>query len=82
MSALEVSQLDGRAYQNMDALGSSWLHYGVHAVSHNIVGSGVHIVFPKDEFLSLICMGLFHSFSYPPDSQNITGLLLSPFQTL
>jgi hypothetical protein len=34
----------------MDALGSSWLHYGVHAVSDNIVGSGVRIVFPEYEF--------------------------------
>ena len=32
ISSLEVSQLDGRAYQNMDTLGSSWLHYGVHAI--------------------------------------------------
>ena len=49
-SYLEVSQLGGRAYQNMDALGSSWLHYGVHVVFDNIVGSGVRIVFPKYEF--------------------------------
>jgi hypothetical protein len=34
----------------MDALGSSWLHYGVHAVSNNIVGSGVRVVFPEYEF--------------------------------
>ena len=33
----------------MDALGSSWLHYGVHAVSYNIVGSGVRIVFLEYE---------------------------------
>jgi hypothetical protein len=50
ISSLEVSQLGGRAYQNMDALGGSWLHYGVHAISDNIVGSGVHIVFPEYEF--------------------------------
>jgi hypothetical protein len=49
MSSLEVSQLGGRAYQNMDALGSSWLHYGVHAVSNNIVGSGVRVVFLEYE---------------------------------
>jgi hypothetical protein len=34
----------------MDALGSSWLHYGIHVVSDNIVGSGVCIVFPEYEF--------------------------------
>jgi hypothetical protein len=34
----------------MDALGGSWLHYGVHAISDNIVGSGVRIVFPECEF--------------------------------
>jgi hypothetical protein len=34
----------------MDALGSSWLHYGVHSVSNNIVGSGVRIVFLEYEF--------------------------------
>ena len=34
----------------MDALGRSWLHYGVHAVSNNTVGSGVRIVFPEYEF--------------------------------
>jgi hypothetical protein len=34
----------------MDALGRSWLHYGVHAVFDNIVGSGVHIIFPEYEF--------------------------------
>jgi hypothetical protein len=50
ISSLEALQLGGRAYQNMDALGSSWLHYGVHAVSDNIVGSGVRIVFPEYEF--------------------------------
>jgi hypothetical protein len=50
ISALEVSQLGGRACQNMDALGSSWLHYGVHAIYNNIVGSGVRIVFPEHEF--------------------------------
>jgi hypothetical protein len=45
-----VSQLGGRAYQNMDALGRSWLHYGVHAVSKTTVGSGVRIGFPEYEF--------------------------------
>jgi hypothetical protein len=50
ISALEVPQLDGRAYPNMDALGSSWLHYGVHVVSDNLVGSGDRIVFPEYEF--------------------------------
>ena len=34
----------------MDALGRSWLHYGVHAVSKNIVGLGVLVVFPEFEF--------------------------------
>jgi hypothetical protein len=34
----------------MDALGRSWLHYGVHVVSKNTVGSGVYIVFPEYEF--------------------------------
>jgi hypothetical protein len=34
----------------MDALGRSWLHYGVHAVSNNTVGSGVCIVFLEYEF--------------------------------
>jgi hypothetical protein len=34
----------------MDALGRSWLHYGVHAVSKTTVGSRVCIVFPEYEF--------------------------------
>jgi hypothetical protein len=34
----------------MDALGRSWFHYGIHAVSKNTVGSGVLIVFPEYEF--------------------------------
>jgi hypothetical protein len=33
--ALEVSRVGGRDYQNMDSLGRSWLHYGVHAVSNH-----------------------------------------------
>ena len=65
----------------MDALGRSWLHYGVHVVSNNTVGSGVHIVFPEYEFEPHLHES-FHSLSYPSDSQIITGLLLSPFQTL
>ena len=76
-----MSELGGRAYQNMDALGRSWLHYGVHAVFKNTVGLRVHIVFPEYE-LGLICMSLFHSLSHPQDSQKITTLLLIPFQAL
>ena len=34
----------------MDALGRSWLHYGVHVIAKNTVGLGVHIVFPEYEF--------------------------------
>ena len=34
----------------MDALVRSWLHYGIHDVSKNIVGSGVLVVFPEYEF--------------------------------
>jgi hypothetical protein len=34
----------------MDALGRSWLHYGVHAIYKTTVGSGVRIVFPEYEF--------------------------------
>jgi hypothetical protein len=34
----------------MDALGRSWLHYGVHVISNNTVGSGICVVFPEYEF--------------------------------
>jgi hypothetical protein len=32
--ALEVSRFVGRDYWNMDSLGRSWLHYGVHAITN------------------------------------------------
>jgi hypothetical protein len=65
----------------MDALGRSWLHYGVHAISKNTVGSRVRIVFPEYEFEPHLhdSFSLFVSLSGLP---KITGLLLSPFQTL
>ena len=66
----------------MDVLGSSWLHYGVHAVSDNIVGSGVRIVFLEYEFephLQWVFFTLCLTLQTP---KHITGLLLSPFQTL
>jgi hypothetical protein len=54
----------------MDALGSSWLHYGVHAVSDNLVGSGVHIVFPEYEFEPHL-HGYFSLFVLPSGLPNI-----------
>jgi hypothetical protein len=64
----------------MDALGSSWLHYGVHAVPKtNLVGSGVRIVFPDYEFephFAWVFITLCLTLRTP---KHITGLLLSPF---
>ena len=76
-----MSQLGSRAYQDMDALGRSWLHYGVHVISKNIVGSRVHIVFPEYEFEPHL-HDSFSLFVSPSGLPKITGLLLSPFQTL
>jgi hypothetical protein len=39
----------------MDALGRSWLYYGIHAISENTVGLGVLIVFPEYEFETHLC---------------------------
>ena len=66
----------------MDALGSSWLHYGIHVVSNNLVGSGVHIVFPEYEFEPHFAWVFFTLCLTLRTPQNITGLLLIPFQTL
>jgi hypothetical protein len=63
----------------MDALGSSWLHYGVHAVFDNLVGSGVRIVFPEYEFEPHLHGSFFHSLSHPPDSQTHNGSHFKPF---
>jgi hypothetical protein len=73
-----VLQLGGRAYQNMDALGSSWFHYGVHVVSDNIVGSGVRIVFLEYEFEPQL-HGSFSLFVLPSDSQTHNGSPFKPF---
>jgi hypothetical protein len=65
----------------MDALGRSWLHYGVHDISKNNVGSGVRIVFPEYEFEPHL-HDSFLLFVSPSGLPKITGLLLSPFHTL
>jgi hypothetical protein len=60
----------------MDSLGRSWLHYGVHAVSKNIVGSGVRIVFPEYEFEP----HLHESFSLFVSPSGLPKTNGSPFQ--
>jgi hypothetical protein len=67
----------------MDALGSSQLHYGVNAIpKNNLVGSRVRIVFPEYEFEPHL-HGSSSLFVLPSGlPKHITGLLLSPFQTL
>jgi hypothetical protein len=62
----------------MDALGSSWLHYGVHAVSNNIVGSGVHVVFPEYEF-EPHSHGSFSLFVLPSGLPKHNGSPFKPF---
>jgi hypothetical protein len=62
----------------MDALGSSWLHYGVHAVSNNTVGSGVHIVFPEYECEPHL-HGYFSLFVLPSGLPKHNGSPFKPF---
>jgi hypothetical protein len=62
----------------MDTLGSSWLHYGVHAISDNIVGSRVHIVFPEYEFEPHL-HGSFSLFVLPSGLPKQNGSLFNPF---
>jgi hypothetical protein len=62
----------------MDALGSSWLHYGVHAVSNNTVGSGVRIVFPEYEFEPHL-HGSFSLFVLPSGLPKHNGSPFKPF---
>jgi hypothetical protein len=62
----------------MDALGRSWLHYGVHVVSHNTVGSGVHIVFPEYEFEPHL-HGSFSLFVLPSGIPKHNGPPFKPF---
>jgi hypothetical protein len=73
-----VSQLGGRAYQNMDALGRSWFHSGVHVVSHNTVGLGVRIVFPEYEFETHL-HGSFSLFVLPFGLQKHNESPFKPF---
>jgi hypothetical protein len=62
----------------MDALGRSWLHYGVHVVSNNIVGSGVRIVFPEYEF-EPHSHGSFSLFVLPSGLPQHNGSPFKPF---
>jgi hypothetical protein len=62
----------------MDALGRSWLHYGVHAVSNNTVGSGVRIVFPEYEFEPHL-HGSFSLFVLPSGLPKHNGSPFKPF---
>jgi hypothetical protein len=62
----------------MDALGSSWLHYGVHAVSDNIVGLRVHLVFPEYE-LEPHLHGSFSLFVLPSGLPKHNGSPFKPF---
>jgi hypothetical protein len=62
----------------MDALGRSWLHYGVHVVSQNTVGSGVHIVFPEYEFETHLHES-FSLFVLPSGLPNNNGSSFNPF---
>ena len=62
----------------MDALGRSWLHYGVHAVFNNIVGSGVRIVFPEYKFEPHL-HGSFSLFALPSRLPKHNGSPFKPF---
>jgi hypothetical protein len=62
----------------MDALGSSWLHYGVHAASDNIVGSRVCIVFSEYEFKPHF-HGSFSLFDLPSRLPKHNGSPFNPF---
>ena len=62
----------------MDALGRSWLHYGVHVVFNNIVGSGVRIVFPEYEFEPHL-HGSFLLFGLPSELPKHNGSPFNPF---
>jgi hypothetical protein len=62
----------------MDALGSSWLHYDVHVVSHNTVGSGVCIVFLEYEFEPHL-HGSFSLFVLPYGLPKHNGSPFKPF---
>jgi hypothetical protein len=62
----------------MDALGSSWLHYGVHAVSNNTVGSRVRVVFPEYEFEPHL-HGSFALFVLPSRLRKHNGSPFKPF---
>jgi hypothetical protein len=73
-----VLQLGGRAYPNMDTLGRSWLHYGVHAISNNTVGLEVHIVFPEYEFEPHL-HGSFSLFNLPSRLPKHNGSPFNPF---
>jgi hypothetical protein len=62
----------------MDALGRSWLHYGVHVVSKTTVGSKIHIVFPKYEF-EPHSHGSFSLFVLPSGLLKNNGSPFKPF---
>jgi hypothetical protein len=62
----------------MDALGRSWLHYGVHVVSKNTVGLGVRIVFPEYEFEPHLHES-FSLFVLPLGLPKYNGSLFKPF---
>jgi hypothetical protein len=62
----------------MDALGRSWLHYGVHVISNNIVGSRVCIVFPEYEFEPHL-HGSFSLFVLPSGLPKHNGSPFKPF---
>jgi hypothetical protein len=62
----------------MDALGRSSLHYGVHAVYTNTVGSGVRIVFPEYEFEPHL-HGSFSLFVLPSELPKHNGSPFKPF---
>jgi hypothetical protein len=62
----------------MDALGRSWLHSDVHAISNNTVGSGVRIVFTEYEFEPHL-HGYFSLLELPCGLPNHNGSPFKPF---